>query len=163
MARVYLGIGSNIDREKNISGCLQSLKTRFGALDISPVYECSPVGFEGNNFFNLVVGLDTELTIIELSTVLKFIESDFGRTRSQEKFLPRTLDIDLLLFGDLIRHDDKYDLPRADILDYAFVLRPLADIAGNTLHPELQISYQELWQQFDRDEQPLWLANCDLS
>lgn len=163
MTRVYLGIGSNIEREKNIRGCICALRERFDNLDISPVYECSPVGFDGENFFNLVVGLDTDQSLEQLTASLKEIEFAFGRTRSQDKFLPRTLDIDLLLFGDNVRHDENFDLPRADILDYAFVLQPLAEIAGGLIHPDLQISIRKLWDNFDKPGQSLTPVNLDLS
>ncbi len=158
MTRVYVGIGSNIDREMNIRGGLAALEQHFGNLTVSGVYESEAYGFKGDNFYNLVAGFETELTLDQVAETLRRIEYSFGRKREHERFLSRTLDIDLLLYGDLARHDQNYDLPRQDIRIYAFVLCPLAEIAGDEKHPELATSYGKLWEQFDKQKQPLWRA-----
>lgn len=147
MTRVYVSIGSNIERESNIRSAVQSLKARFGPLVLSPVYESPPVGFEGNPFYNLVAGFDTDIAVEDLVTELHDIERAHGRTRTSERFAPRTLDLDLLLYGDLIRHDVRVDVPRREILDYAFVLKPLADIAPHQCHPEISKAFSDLEQQ----------------
>ena len=160
MTRVYVGIGSNIDRANNIKGGISALKNLFGDVVVSRIYESQAYGFDGDNFYNLVAGFDTSLPLKDIAEKLRAIEYSFGRKRLEQRFLPRTLDIDLLLFGNLVRHDDQYDLPRDDILRYAFVLCPLAEIAGQDRHPELAKSYSELWSNFDNNEQQIWPAAC---
>lgn len=159
MTRVYIGIGSNIERDTNIRSGINTIKQEFGKIDISSVYESEAFGFEGDNFYNLVAGFDTDLSLIELTEKLREIEYSFGRKRQEERFLSRTLDLDLLLYDDLVRHDTEFDLPRQDITQYSFVLCPLSEIAGDEKHPELGDTYNELWQQFDKDQQELWKVN----
>lgn len=163
MPRVYVGIGSNIDRDANIRKGVRALKQEFGDLVVSRVYESRAYGFKGDNFYNLVAGFDTELSLDELAEKLRAIEYSFGRKREHERFLPRTLDIDILLYGDLVRHDEGHDLPREDIKTYAFVLCPLAEIAGNETHPELGESYSVLWSNFHNSEQQIWPASLSLA
>ena len=136
MPRVYLGLGSNIDRERNIRAALHALEAAFEPLLISPVYESESVGFAGSNFYNLVVGIDTDLSVGELAAFLHGIEDANGRVRGGPKFAPRTLDIDILTYGNACGEIDGVQLPRDEILKNAFVLRPLADIAPNDRHPE---------------------------
>lgn len=140
---VYVSIGSNVEPEANVRMGLQALQQRFGELDCSPVYRTEAVGFDGDDFLNAVIGFATNLPVDELRSVLKAIEQECGRTRAAEKFTARTLDLDLLLYGDLI--DAAKNIPRDEITRYAFVLKPLADIAGELEHPELRQSFQSLW------------------
>ncbi|MGP9831648.1 2-amino-4-hydroxy-6-hydroxymethyldihydropteridine diphosphokinase [Marinobacter sp. NSM] len=155
MSRVYISIGTNIERYRHVTAALDALAGWFGELTISPVYESESVGFEGSDFLNLVVGIDTELSVGELSRRFKQLEADNGRTRSAPKFSPRTLDLDILTYEDSVGVVDGVELPRAEILKNAFVLRPLADIAGDETHPVCGQSYQQLWQGYRRD-QKLW-------
>ncbi len=147
MARVYISIGSNIDKEKNIASSVQALSQQFGKLDISNVYETIAVGFEGETFHNLVVGFDTNYSPIEISQALKKIEAEHDRTRGKEQFVSRTLDLDQLLYGDLVMQMEGINIPHPDILRYNFVLKPLAEIAADFIHPEEEKSIQLLWQQ----------------
>ena len=151
MAQVFVSIGSNIDPEKNIPECVRILEQRFGVLLRSPVYESEPVGFEGENFYNMVVGFDTELTPEELVDKLHEIEGGFDRSRETGSFSPRTMDLDLLLYNDLILKQENISVPREEIMKYAFVLRPLADIVGSYTHPETGRCYSELWREFDKE------------
>lgn len=155
MTRVYVGIGSNIDPQANIPRGIELLRKAFGPLIISPVYESQAIGFVGDNFYNLVVGFDTALPPQTLIEELHAIEFQCGREREAPHFSARTLDLDLLLYGDRILHEGDLELPRRDILKYAFVLRPLSDIAGDRLHPVLGQSIKDLWQGFDQAAQPL--------
>ncbi len=146
----YISIGSNIDRDKNIVASLQALEHRFGKLTISSVYESEPVGFTGDAFYNLVVGFNSALEVKDVARQLRQIELDNGRTRDCQKFSARTLDLDLLLYDDLILNDGRLQIPRNEIERYAFVLEPLAEMAPALKHPISRLSYAELWEKFDK-------------
>jgi len=151
MPHVWVSIGSNIEREKHIRAALHELRETFGELDVSPVYETEAVGFRGDAFLNLVAGFDTGRAPSELHRMLREIEARHGRERSGEKFAARTLDLDLLTYGDAITSDGGKSLPRDEILRYAFVLAPLADVAPEERHPELGKSYRQLWRRFEKE------------
>jgi 2-amino-4-hydroxy-6-hydroxymethyldihydropteridine diphosphokinase len=150
MAEIYVSIGSNIDRAASVRLALRVLSREFGQLRISPIYECPAVGFEGEPFFNLVVAFSSHLPPAELVQHLDDIERECGRTRYDQRMASRRIDLDLLLYGDLIDHDDNIRVPRADILAYAFVLKPLRDLAPNIRHPENKQTMAELWERFDQ-------------
>ncbi|RVU30339.1 2-amino-4-hydroxy-6-hydroxymethyldihydropteridine diphosphokinase [Neptunomonas marina] len=152
MAQVYLSLGSNIDRYKHISAALDALAELFGELDISSVFESEAVGFNGNPFLNLAVGVTTDLSVGELLSVLKAIEDNNGRTRGGAKFAPRTLDIDILTYDERVGDIDGVQLPRDEILYNAFVLWPLAEIAPRDYHPIEQQTYSALWQAYDKQQ-----------
>lgn len=156
MARVYLSIGSNIDREVNIRGGVADLKKAFGEVTLSRVYESESVGFDGDSFYNLVAACDTEMPVEQVSQTLHEIEAQHGRTREGPRFSSRTLDIDLLTYDDLVTNDNGLQLPRDEISKNAFVLWPLAEIAPDDQHPVLKQSYGEMWANFDKDKQSLW-------
>lgn len=158
MPTVFISIGSNINKKQNISGAVKALEARFGPLILSHVYESEAVGFDGDNFYNLAAAFDTDVSLEELDTILTEIEDRHGRRRAGERFTSRTLDLDLLLYGDLVRHDSGFDIPRKEILEFAFVLQPLAEIAPALRHPETGVSYAEMWQRFDKSRQKLWRA-----
>ena len=134
LAQVFIGVGSNIDREENIRAGLRELRTQFSNVNISTIYETIAVGFEGDNFFNLVVGLETDLTPKELQDKLHEIESQFGRKRGGPRYVSRTLDLDLLLYDDVVCEEEGIQIPREDVIKFAFVLRPLSEIAGYLRH-----------------------------
>jgi 2-amino-4-hydroxy-6-hydroxymethyldihydropteridine diphosphokinase len=155
VARVYVGIGSNIERERHIRAAVRELAGRHGPLILSSVYESAPVGFAGDNFYNLVAGFDTKLDAESLIAELHALERASGRRRTSARFGPRTLDLDLLLYDDLVRHDGTVDVPRREILDYAFVLQPLADIAPNRVHPETGRTLGAHWSELRERLTPL--------
>ena len=162
MPKVYVSIGSNVDRKKNICSCLDELSDVFGELKVSTIYENKAVGFDGENFYNLVVMFDTQLDVRELTPIFREIESRHGRIRGGEKFSSRTLDVDLLLYGDLILKADNLDVPRDEIIRYAFVLRPLSEIAPDFIHPELGKTISELWTSFESKGE-MWVVELTAS
>ncbi len=161
MPRVHIGIGSNVDREKSIRGAIRELAAHYAPITLSPVYESKAHGFEGDNFFNLVAGFDTTEPIERIKETLSHIESRLGRTRRENRFSARTLDLDLLLYDDIVRHDSQVDLPHPDIRRYAFVLRPLADIAPDLRHPETGLTCARMWEQFGSGKQEIWKTDFD--
>ena len=156
MATVLLSLGSNIDKERNIRAGIDALEQRFGKVSCSTIYESEAVGFDGDNFYNLVVQLDTDEPVESVVGTLKQIEDEHGRTRSGPRFSARTLDIDILLYDELIRDDEVVSIPRDEILKNAFVLKPLAELAGESRHPQTGETYSELWARFDQSSQSLW-------
>jgi 2-amino-4-hydroxy-6-hydroxymethyldihydropteridine diphosphokinase len=148
MNRAYLSIGSNIEPERHVRAAVAALHERFGALSLSPVYQTTAVGFDGDDFYNLVVGLDTDVAADQLAAACREIETEQGRQRTDRRFSARTLDIDLLTLGNLIR-DDVPVLPRDEILKYAFVLKPLADLAPDERHPLDGRRYADIWAEFE--------------
>ena len=156
MSLVYLSLGSNIDREHHIGAALDALADCFGALEISTVYESVAVGFEGDSFYNLVVGINSDLAVGEITKILKHIEDGNGRDRSAPKFGPRSLDIDILTVDTLVGEVDGINLPRNEVLKNAFVLQPLAELAAEMKHPLTGKTLGQHWQEFDKASQELW-------
>ncbi len=155
MARIYISLGSNIDRERNTRSGVLALQRRFGRLELSSVYESDAVGFEGDAFYNMVIGCDVDEDVQGANHALAVIEDAHGRDRSGPRFSSRTLDLDLLLYDELVLDDGALRLPRDEILKNAFVLWPLAEIAPERVHPVVGKSYAELWADFDKSRENL--------
>jgi 2-amino-4-hydroxy-6-hydroxymethyldihydropteridine diphosphokinase len=146
MTRVYLSLGSNIEPEKNLRAALGELHKRLGAIIVSPVYRFPAVGFVGPDFLNLAVGIDTDMDAEALNDWLHAIEERHGRRRDVPRFSSRTLDIDIVLYGDqVLKGKNHLEVPRPD-LEQAFVLKPLADIAPRVVHPVLGMTIFDLWR-----------------
>lgn len=158
MTTVYLGLGSNIRPEENLSLGVRELRRRYGDLEISRVYRSTAVGFEGDDFLNLVVSLRSQDSPSEICREIERLHKLAGRDRSEEKWSSRTLDIDLLLYGELIKDESPVRVPRSDVLEYSFVLRPLAELAPDLIHPVTGKTMLQHWQAFDADTQPLEFA-----
>ena len=144
--RVYVSAGSNIDPRANLETACEALKQHYGELELSPLYQSPAEGFSGPDFLNRVVSFETTESPGELHRRLSELETRAGRDRSGGKFSSRTLDLDLLLYGD--RVDATLKLPHPDIERYAFVLKPLADLAPDLLHPVSGVTIAELWRVF---------------
>jgi 2-amino-4-hydroxy-6-hydroxymethyldihydropteridine diphosphokinase len=155
VATVYLGLGSNIDAGKNLRLAVAELSKLFGDLTVSPVYRSAPVGFEGPDFLNLVVAIKTARPPLEVLAEIERIHAIAGRSRGPDKFSSRPLDIDLLLYGDRVDPSPPLRLPRRDILEYGFVLGPLADIAPDLVHPLTGKTIGDHWREFDGERHPL--------
>jgi 2-amino-4-hydroxy-6-hydroxymethyldihydropteridine diphosphokinase len=150
---VYVSAGSNIDPEQHLRDACGRLADRLGPLSLSSVYRTEAVGFEGDDFLNLVLLFSTDLDIHIVQAILGETELQGGRARSAASFVPRTLDLDLLLYGSVVCDDPAARVPRADILKYAFVLAPLAELAPDLRHPVDGRTMHELWSAFDGTEQ----------
>jgi len=162
MAKIYISIGSNIDAEKNIREAVHALQAHFGKLILSSVYESEAVGFDGDNFLNLVASVKTEEDVHTVVATLRKIEDDNGRDRSGPRFSPRTVDLDLLLYDDLVINENGLELPRDEITKNAFVLLPLEEIAPQLIHPISGKTMCDLWMNFDKNSQRLWVVNFQL-
>lgn len=162
MPEIYVAIGSNVDPEDHLRSALVALAGNFGVLRLSPVYRNRPVGFDGEDFLNMVAAFDTDAAVDEVENALESIEAASGRERGDEKFGPRTLDLDLLLYGDEVIDSDERQVPRDEITRYAFVLKPLADLAGEKLHPVSGLAFSRIWQEFDQDRHPLEAVDLPL-
>jgi 2-amino-4-hydroxy-6-hydroxymethyldihydropteridine diphosphokinase len=148
MSIVYLGLGSNIDARANISSGIDVLRQTFDRVKCSPVYQTAAFGFEGNDFINLVAGVETDMSPLGLKSFLIDLEDRHGRNRQSPKFSDRTLDIDVLLYDDLYLLSPELSIPHAEILEATHVLKPLADLAPELIHPICRKSMIELWNAF---------------
>ena len=156
MSKVYVSVGSNIDRERNVERALADLRQTYGELEQSRTYETQAVGFDGDPFYNLVVAFNTDESPQDVAKYLRDIEDAHGRDRTGGKFSSRNMDLDLLLYDDLVLEEEGLHLPRKEILEYAFVLKPLAEIAGEMKHPVTGFKFAAIWDQFDPTAQPMW-------
>lgn len=159
---VAISLGSNINPEINIKHAVVALREQYGDLMLSPVYQTASVGFDGEDFLNLVVSFTTEDDVHTVALTLKSIEDDLGRDRSQPKFSARSIDLDLLTYDDLIVDESGVQIPRHEILQNAFVLKPLSDIHGEKIHPEQGKSYFQLWQEMRQHADRINLFELEL-
>lgn len=162
MPRVYLSLGSNVDPEDNLRLGVAALQSRYGCPELSPVYRSKAVGFDGDDFLNLVASVDTADSIEAIAEHIETIHRLAGRDRSPARYSSRTLDIDLLTWGDAVLDGEPLVLPRDDILRYAFVLKPLTDIAADDRHPVTGRTYASHWEEMSTLPQELHRVALDL-
>lgn len=162
MATVYLGLGSNIDPEENLRFGVGELRRHYGELRLSNVYRNAAVGFEGADFLNLVVGLVSDEPPASIHATIEAIHDGVGRQRSEGRYSSRPLDIDLLLYDDLVSEGPPVRLPRRDVLEYSFVLLPLTELAPDYVHPETGRRLAEHWQECDARRHPMTLVDVTL-
>ena len=152
---IYISLGSNVERDKYTRAGLDGLASNFRSLQVSRVFESEAVGFAGSHFYNLVASAETDMSVTEVCHCLKQIENDNGRIRGEKKFAPRTLDLDLLLYDDLVIQEPVI-LPREEITYNAFVLLPMSELAPDLVHPLTKQNYATMWSEYDQTKQKLW-------
>ena len=145
MILIHINIGTNIDKVNQINHTITKLKQYFKPIKCSSIYQSPAVGFVGNDFYNLGINTQTKLTIAEINLILHSIEDQQGRDRTKSQFSDRVIDLDLILYNDVI--DDYHNIPRSDIAKYNFILAPLYELMPYIIHPITKLSYKQLWQQ----------------
>lgn len=148
MNAVWLGMGSNCHAPDNLASCLDALLLQFRDLALSSVYESAAAGQQGQPYLNMVVGLQTDMPLLQLNKLLKSLEQKHGRREQGQGNVP--LDIDILLYANKAGNFDGITLPRPEILTAPYVLCPLAQVAGKQKHPVSKTSYGDLWEAFDK-------------
>jgi len=152
---VYVAAGSNVEPEKHIALAVRELARAFPGARFSPWYRNTAVGFQGDDFVNLVAGFDTALPLQDVLPRLHAIEAACGRPRGAPRWAPRSMDLDVLLYGDLVSEEPGVRVPRPDLLKRAYMLGPLAALAPGVVHPTEHRTIAELWERFDRASHPL--------
>ena len=150
MPDVYVAAGSNIEPQKHLRLALRLLDERFAPLSVSSAYRNPAVGFHGDDFINLVVGFTTDLSMPAVLDALHGVENACGRPRDAPRWAPRSMDLDVLLYGDRVEKTPAYTLPRPDLLRRPYMLGPMAEIAPDVSHPIAGKTFAELWNAFDR-------------
>jgi 2-amino-4-hydroxy-6-hydroxymethyldihydropteridine diphosphokinase len=163
MRAAFIALGSNIDPQARLCAAARELKRQFPDARFSACYRNRAVGFEGADFINAVARFWTPLPVPALIEVLHAIEERCGRSRQDRQWGPRAMDLDLLLYGDLIAAAPGYALPRRDLLQRAYMLGPLAELAPELIHPISGQRYGELWAAFAHAEHPLVATPPDLN
>jgi 2-amino-4-hydroxy-6-hydroxymethyldihydropteridine diphosphokinase len=150
MSRVYVAIGSNINPEENVAKAARELQRLFPDARFSSWYRNRAVGFEGDDFVNGVVGFTTDLPLRSVIERLHAVEALCGRPRDAPRWAPRAMDLDVLLYDNVVCAEPKLTLPRPDLLKRPYMLGPLAEIAPEVVHPTAGLTIAELWRRFDR-------------
>ena len=161
MTTLALSIGSNINADSNIRAALDALNLEFENIRSSTTYESQAVGFDGDNFLNLVVLADTNKGLDDVITFLKRLEDRLGRDRLLSRFSGRTMDIDIILYGNESGMFCGIELPRPEVTENAYVLLPLSELLPDLVHPGTGMSYLNLWQDYDKSKQQLWAIEAD--
>lgn len=163
MTLAFVSGGSNLEPEQNLLIAARALKGRHPGARFSRCYRNRAVGFEGPDFINFVVELPVAGNAALLKGELECVETQCGRRRDAPKWAPRAMDLDILLFGDVVQDTPGLVLPRPDLLRWGFMLGPLAELAPDVLHPVAKQTMGELWRNFDRTANPLLPVDLDLN
>lgn len=155
MTDVFVAAGSNVHPVRNLRNALAALREVYPSLRLSPAYRNSAVGFEGEDFINLVVGFDTDDPVVRVREHLQQIESACGRPPGAPKWAPRAMDLDILLYGQTISDTPGLILPRPDLIRRPYMLKPMAELAPDVMHPTLRRTMRELWAAFDSAAHPM--------
>ena len=155
MARVAISIGSNLEPERNVKDALAALRKTFGELSRSPVYESAAYGFDGPPFYNLVVVFETPLDVRAVRAKIQAIENLQGRKIGENRSGSRSLDLDLLLYDDAVFRDQGLDVPRREIFEHAYILKPLADLLPAAPHPVTGESFADIWLRLGSRQEAL--------
>ena len=155
MPEVFVAAGSNIRPRANLRQAIAALSAAFPGLRSSRAYANKALGFEGDDFINLVLAFQTEEPLPALLQRLRAVERASGREPGAPKWAARTLDLDLLMYGNLVGQSAGAALPRPDLTGRSYVLGPLAELAPELRHPVLGDTFGELWRRFDRGVHPL--------
>ena len=150
MPEVYVAAGSNVEPERHMQQAVAELARAFPGIRFSSWYRNRAVGFEGDDFINLVAGFDTALPVRQVLEELHAIEGRCGRGRDAPRWAPRSMDLDVLLYGDLEYDEPGLRLPRPDLLKRAYMLGPLAELAPGVRHPTAGLTIGALWGRFDQ-------------
>jgi 2-amino-4-hydroxy-6-hydroxymethyldihydropteridine diphosphokinase len=148
---VFVAAGSNVEPEKNLVQACAEIRHAWNDAVFSRAYRNVAVGFDGPDFLNLVLGFTTAQPLDAVIAELRAIETRCGRPRFAPKWASRTMDLDVLLYGDLVEKTTEYTLPRPDLLKRPYMLGPLAEIAPDVVHPTADKTIGRLWEEFDRD------------
>jgi len=159
MSTAWLSLGSNVNAETHIRAAIDELSTQFETIKLSPAYASTAVGFEGEDFINLVARVETDLSPMELRQYLRDLEDRYGRKRDVPKFSDRSLDVDILLYDDLVVLSPVLEIPRAEITKYAHVLKPLADLEPDLFHPTERCHMVEIWKASGLNDNSLRLLD----
>ncbi len=151
MPEVYVAAGSNVRPRDNLRRVLAILRRSWPDMRVSRAYANPAVGFQGDDFVNLVMGFETDEPLDAVLARLHAAEAACGRPREAPKWAPRSMDLDVLLYGDMVGEFPGAVLPRPDLLRRAYMLGPLAELAPEVEHPTLHRSIRDLWEGFDRD------------
>ncbi len=152
MSTAWLGLGSNINAEANIRAGINELKETFENVSLSPAYISTAVGFDCDDFIKLIARVETGMQPIELRLYLRNLEDRYGRKRNVPKFSDRSLDIDILLYDDLVLLSPVLEIPRAEIMKFAHVLKPLADLEPDLVHPSELRTMAQIWASSGLDD-----------
>jgi 2-amino-4-hydroxy-6-hydroxymethyldihydropteridine diphosphokinase len=148
MSTAWLGLGSNVNADSNIRAGIRGLIEEFENVVLSPAYTSAAVGFEGDDFINLVARVETNMHPLAMRDFLRDLEDRYGRKRDVPKFSDRSLDIDILLYDDLVVLSPLLEIPRAEILKFSHVLKPLADLDPDLVHPTELLTMAEIWKTY---------------
>lgn len=149
MTEVYVAAGSNIDPVTHLRRALDELRRIYPRLVVSAAYRNKAVGFEGEDFINLVVGFSTQQPVARVREQLQRIETLCGRPPAAPKWAARSMDLDILMYGDFVSNEPGLAIPRPDLLRRPYMLKPMADIAPDVRHPLANKSMHDLWMSFD--------------